>query len=1236
MFSVEDLLVSHGYKVSNKSTLASYPHRADCQQQHSAADGSSGIPNGYQPDPEPTQSKGLLSDHEKNCVNKRRQICAAGYPRSQLPPDSCHPSEAAGALDRFHAERPCWARTDKDLQYWRRRGQDFSVLFSQEENGAAVGRTPLPIAFDLKRRCNIIDKNAKECHNSVIENVVKTRKKVAVGVRTVEQQTSDGSCEKIEELVSSNSECSSVLGNSKKTTQVISKGSSPEGSCHMAITSSSGESSCVEENKTQDKDSYIVHQDVSKTSFSKPKYCRPSKPPSYEVHQQTWGAVDINDSKDNQQKDELNSSPKLLDPPKESCAHDSGMEPPNYIPPPSYKSPPILHAANRPFKKVPRSSDCVRQNVPTEKTSTSDKNPACFLGHNGPFTKSAIHRHPENCKHAVQYISFNDPRIKHLAVVKEAEKHNLSKKHSSTNDPSRVEHTNQESNLRKREQDSAFIHPKNVGHHHIKREGIKHKQWLHISIQDQLCCPLPENRDGATACSLPEDSEPNHKLSLKKTHSDSACETVTKVKKFEPESFVFSKKSSKRKLNETIFCLVSIPVKPDSSPSDICKNNSRLTDNTDRMNMLKHSNAGVPEQRLLSTSSSDLELQTLTGNLNNNTELLKQAQFKTEENKQANDLRSGELQHRELTYSGSWPGDQYKDQQTQTVVTDIEIPPVYNGTKESELSPRVPEMNRSNIFGIKGQVGFAPSSNSAFSRTSLLLTQIPKLEPVREFSIPHVDGKEKCTKSDKNEIEVEQPCNKKELFGQFLLKPVSRRPWDAIRELESLNKEFQEPESSSENGEKNVVKEPSKVIQMDVTTTRTALRREMLSNTRHIIEVEEVPMFEVLQSKSENWCTEKLTCDACEGSPEICTSSQVKEANNKPGNLSDGWLPGETRPHVKKSGDALSTNVPVNTKSDQESPEPSQEDKMDPTSKDSSFRHFKEDKTCFDHTFFDVVKVSSAKFGQIGDNMLRKLSLADRNHGRSVPDLSKHFVSPTQNGDFFEEHNFLDVPENEPLHERAARILGIEVAEDSLVSTGSSEAQSPENVLCFSGGQPEKNVSRKVAEISFSTNETPRVFKSVLHLPVDNERSVEKLKNLDQCQEPSFVCQSVSELNETNITRSAEKRLRNTSKMIETLQGKLASTPVRTAIDRLARMKEVDSVSRMRRLSIKSTDSGDELDEEKHMHVMHDGRTRKFSMGSIYKRVISLDESILITPKGKDKLELSSADAYDPARVERV
>ncbi|KAG9476452.1 hypothetical protein GDO78_003157, partial [Eleutherodactylus coqui] len=1153
--------------------------------------------------------------------------------------------------ERLQTEKPCWARTDKDIQYWRRRGQDFSVLFNHGCSRPTGENTASSTDIEGKRKCNFIDKNSKEFHNTVTENVDKVKQKVRVSPKSSESQMSDGSCEKLE-LIPSSLEEASFLGPTKPKSQLMPK-VSPEGPCHMAISSTTGDSSYIKENKIPSEDKYVVQQDF-KSSFLKPKYSRPSKPPSYEVHQQTWGALDVAETQDNQQKEEHNSSPKVLETLQESSFHDSGMEPPHYIPPPSYKSPPLLHAANQPFKKVPRSSDCIRQNISVEKTSAGDKKTTCCLGNNGPFTKPVNHRHTEQCKHSVQYISFDDPRIKHIAGAQEAEKHNHSKKH---NDHLRPEQSSKESNFRKREQDSAFINPRNAAHHFVKREGIKHKQWLHISIPDQMCYPLPENRDGATACSLPEDSEPTHKLSLKKTHSDSACETVTKVKKFEPESFVFSKKSSKRKLNETIFCLVSIPVKPDSATSDMSKSNNRVIDNVDRMNMLKHSNGGLHEQRLLSESSSDLELQTLTGSMNNNTELLKQAPSKTEENKQANDLRCGEQRkHKELTYSGSWPGDQYKDQQTQTVFTDIPTSPLYNGSKESELenkSPfvptgalgdprRHPESGRPNIFGIKGHVSFTPSTHSAFSRTSLLLTQIPRTEPCQRFDLSTAspDGKEKMGKCEKNELEEENPCNKKEIFGQFLLKPVNRRPWDAISELESMNKEFQEPESCTvvTNGEKNVVKEQSRVTQVDFSSTRTALRREMLSNNRHIIEVEEVPLFEVLQdqSKLDSWCTEKLAYQSSEVGTELGLSSKIAEVKNKAVKLLDGYLMGETQ--NKKAGDKVAINTGVMTKSELEQTHVSKIlNNKKQHSSGVGFQNFKEDKTCFDRTFFDIVKVSCAKFGQLGDNMIRKLSLADKNHGRSVPDLSKQFISTSRNGDFYEEHNYLDIPENESLHERAARILGIDVADDCLVSNGSSEAQSPENVLPSSGFQPDKSIKeKKVSEIFFPTKETTGVFKSILHLPFDNEKAAEKFKSIDQRQDPPFLCQSVSEHSETNMTNAAEKRVRNPSKRIETLQGKLASTPVRTAVDRLARMKEVDSVSRMRRLSIKSTDSGDEIDEEKQFHGMQDGRTRKFSTGSIYKRVISLDESLLLTPKGKEKLDLSCTDAYDPARVERV
>ena len=61
----------------------------------------------------------------------------------------------------------------------------------------------------------------------------------------------------------------------------------------------------------------------------------------------------------------------------------------------------------------------------------------------------------------------------------------------------------------------------------------------------------------------------------------------------------------------------------------------------------------------------------------------------------------------------------------------------------------------------------------------------------------------------------------------------------------------------------------------------------------------------------------------------------------------------------------------------------------------------------------------------------------------------------------------------------------------------------------------------------------------------------------------------------------SEKRLRGTSKVIESLQEKLASPPRRADPGRLMRMKEVSSVSRMRLLTSRSADSTEEAEEPK-------------------------------------------------------
>ncbi|KAM8966585.1 junctional cadherin 5-associated protein [Pelodytes ibericus] len=1272
MFSVEDLLVSHGYRVA-KNSLSSYQPRTDGYQ-HEATDNRSGnnvTLNGYLTDREvfaanlnPVAKCLLESEHERDCVNKRRQTSSAGYPKSQHCFEACQTSET-GLPDRPQTERSYWTKTDKDVQYWRRKGQDFSVLMGHGENGATVDKIISTTDTGGRRDCNIVDRNVSEGYGSSAEhlenaknNAVYTHwkqpledrqenvnKNVTKDLKTSERDVSDGSSEKmLQEFISYSPGDNAPGCLNKLKLQSLPSAISPENLRNVTIPSILGDNSQTKEEKTQTQDNYVGNLDCRRSSFSKSKYSRPSKPPSYELHQQTWGAVEPSGSPDSQ-KDEQLSFPSKPDLPQDSCFQESGLEPPIYIPPPSYKSPPILHATSQSFNKVPSVGDCCHQNNLVGKTSTSSNKALTSVpGNNVPHGKPTSHGHGDNGIQSVQYIPFDDPRITHFAVAHDTEKQEHNKKRIE-----RKESKNQESNLPKRERVSAFTKSKNVGNNYIKREGIKHKQWLHISIPDQICYSLPEHRDGSTACSLPDDHEPTHKLSLKKTHSDSACETVTKVKKFGPETYVQNRKSSKRRLNETIFCLVSIPVKSDSAPSEICKNNKDITDPMDRKNMLKHSNGGLHEQRLLSASSSDLELQTLTGSMNNNPESLKQAQSKKEENKQANDLRSVEQRkHRELAYSGSWPGDQYKDQQTQTVLTDIQNAPLGDGSKLNEHSKCMnsqcisvsgptelrlpPENGRLGMYCMKGQMNLSPSSNSAFSRT-----HITKTEPCQRPELPNeiTNGKEKVTvgKCEKAEIEDGHPSYKKEVFGQFLLKPVSRRPWDAISELESLNKEFQEQERACD-GDRKVAKDAVKGVPMELPITKIASKSETAKNHQRLMEIQEIPLFEQIQGKSklESWCREKALLHNKENGGKFQKCVKMKDNRSKSAKSVDECLMTETQVQNKKTGNITCINHFVTPSIHQtelriHTPATNVLNDKNLCGPGINAYHFIEDKRLLERPVIDIEKMNATKIVPAEEKVIKKPSPTDRSHGVSVPDLTKQIASTNRNGETYEDHNESDVPENESLYERAARILGIDVADDNLVSTGSSEGQSPE-CITSSGGYQQEGKTRETF-----TQETPGMFNNVLHSPIETERTGLKLIHFEQGQGSSSASSPHSE---TNVSRSVEKRVRSTSKMIEKLQGKLATTPVHTAVDRLARMKEVHSVSRMRRLSIKSTDSGEEIDDEKQLYRGQDVGSRKFSAGAIYKRVISLDESLLITSKSREPMELSFCDSYDPARVERV
>uniref|UniRef100_A0A3B4C3R6 Junctional cadherin 5 associated a n=1 Tax=Pygocentrus nattereri TaxID=42514 RepID=A0A3B4C3R6_PYGNA len=436
----------------------------------------------------------------------------------------------------------------------------------------------------------------------------------------------------------------------------------------------------------------------------KPRFSRPVKPPSYETHQQNRGNRSICYSQ----------SAELLRP--EAYRADllyqelTGMEPPGYIPPPSYRRfpPPrggqIFRADSAlvRWKREPVSAEMGEWFSRTAGLSWSERREDRSMA---VVPRRPVHPAPvvPNRPGHVQYVPFDDPRIRHISGGPSG---------NSLTDADKIRHVNKE---------------------------------------------LP--------CCLPPYPGAEHGHS--QTSSSESVSTAKTEPAQEPE-----KKSVKKKLSETIFCLVSVPLSQSSGNNTL---------------------GSLPNQSLKSTSttSTDLELQALTLGSASSSIVTRRAHRRR--NSRTRIIKPNP--HDELRrYSGAWPGDQYRDQETQTS-PELAKSAQHPGPDkmEAQTLPAVPEAevpaerasgaagatDPSTPYGypMKGQKSLKPSSNSAFSRTGTFKSTAKS---------PPLDQAENAKSS---------AGPNPEAFGQFLLKPVTRRSWDAIEELESINKELQEQAS---------------------------------------------------------------------------------------------------------------------------------------------------------------------------------------------------------------------------------------------------------------------------------------------------------------------------------------------------------------------------------------------------------------------------------------------------------
>ncbi|CAN9502781.1 unnamed protein product [Ophioblennius macclurei] len=159
--------------------------------------------------------------------------------------------------------------------------------------------------------------------------------------------------------------------------------------------------------------------------------------------------------------------------------------------------------------------------------------------------------------------------------------------------------------------------------------------------------------------------------------------------------------------------------------------------------------------------------------------------------------------YKELKLSGSWPANQYRDQETQTS-PEARKPAPEN--KEAQQDPAPPDtevtpdsscaVGTTFTFPLKGVKSLKLSSNSAFSLTSTFSNQLNKSTAQQPAVTPS------------GNVEETKPAASggKEAFEQFLLKPISQRPWDAVKELESIQKEVQEQQQQQSSKQPSVDK----------------------------------------------------------------------------------------------------------------------------------------------------------------------------------------------------------------------------------------------------------------------------------------------------------------------------------------------------------------------------------------------------------------------------------------------
>lgn len=431
----------------------------------------------------------------------------------------------------------------------------------------------------------------------------------------------------------------------------------------------------------------------------------------------------------------------------------------------------------------------------------------------------------------VQYISFNDPRIRHISSALGG---------NSLTDADKIRHICNElpSVTVSEPDDSAFLPPP-LGPFSSAKMGEKDKQmsssnydsvskrWqsdLHkqtidnFPASDQNC----NNRHPKSQLFSSSPSSAFQALfartsSRQGSSSDQVfAETITQVKTIVPESGLENNRNPKRRVSETIFCLVSVPV---HTPTNISKDLTADQNNNEAVPNLAITKTdtfavGLKERpNIRSKSVNEMPIRSQYSHFHTSSTSSMRNYKRAPLRKEVIDawvLQANE--DKESCYAASWPGNQYRNQETQTgsPVKGVKSPGPQSSTVGQEPVQSASNTTVDNNFGtdssssysypMAGQKHLHPSSNSAFSRLSISPTQTSSFQPSQQdpssTSKVQNQGEDQPSSPKKNG----SPENKESVvFGQFLLKPVNRRPCDAIGELETINKEMEDTISKRPN-----------------------------------------------------------------------------------------------------------------------------------------------------------------------------------------------------------------------------------------------------------------------------------------------------------------------------------------------------------------------------------------------------------------------------------------------------